>query len=385
MVEAAAHGNGRMTRLAAPKRESALSTASWLETRCRGPHAGGSVLLHAPSFAFQTPGGGENQLVQTGRHLEALGRRVGLFCPWTDRLQKASVLHLFGMSREGLELARRARALGTPVVLSPICWFQPAALWKLESSLSRKLLALGSWGSRRIIPGLPGWRRELLSLCERILPNSRAEARQLTTLFGVDPRRINVVPNGVNESFRLASTRPFRERYGDDDFVLYVGRVEPRKNPLGLIRAVRPLGWPLVIVGEAPPEATSYLRQCREEGGDGVRWLGQMAHEDPLLASAYAAARVFALPSWFETPGLAALEAALAGTAVVITPHGSTREYFGDRVDYARPDRVDEIARALARSWSRGPDPGLAGFVASHYLWPDVAKRTAEVYDQVAQ
>ncbi|MGC8638614.1 MAG: glycosyltransferase [Isosphaeraceae bacterium] len=373
-----------MTRLAAPKRESALSTASWLWARCRGPRACGTVLLHAPSFAFQAPGGGENQLVQTGRHLEALGRRVGLFCPWTDRLQQASVLHLFGMSREGLELARRARALGTPVVLSPICWFQPAALWKLEKGPTRKLLALGSWASRRIVPVLPGWRRALLLLCDRILPNSRAEAEQLIRLFGVDPRRVTVVPNGVSGGFRLASAGPFRERYGDDDFMLHVGRVEPRKNTLGLIRAVRTLELPLVVVGEAPPEAGSYLRQCQAAGGDRVRWLGQLAHEDPLLASAYAAARVFALPSWFETPGLAALEAALAGTGVVLTPYGSTREYFGNLVDYARPDRVSEIARAVAKSWSRGPDPGLAGFVAAHYLWPDVAKRTAEVYDQVA-
>ena len=50
-----------------------------------------------------------------------------------------------------------------------------------------------------------------------------------------------------------------------------------------------------------------------QRGGEAVRWLGASDHDDPLLASAYAAARVFALPSWFETPGLAALEAALAG------------------------------------------------------------------------
>ena len=94
---------------------------------------------------------------------------------------------------------------------------------------------------------------------------------------------------------------------------------------------------------------------------------------------------MLALPSWFETPGLAALEAALAGTAVVITPFGSTREYFGEQVLYARPNRVGEIKSALARGWAEGPDPRLAGFVASHYLWPRVAQRTAEVYDQVAR
>jgi glycosyltransferase involved in cell wall biosynthesis len=289
------------------------------------------------------------------------------------------------MSREGLELARRARARGTPVVLSPICWFEPGALWNLERSLSRKLVGLAAWSLRRLVPVLPGWRRELLELSDRILPNSRAEARQLTALFGADPQRIAVVPNGVLGGFRSASPALFHERFGDGDFVLFVGRIEPRKNPLGLIRAVRSLGLRLVVLGDAPPECRAYLERCRAEGGDWVAWLGSRAHEDPLLASAYAAARVFALPSWFETPGLAALEAALAGVPVVITPHGSTREYFGDRVLYARPDRLAEIAGAVSRGWSEGPDPRLAALVAAHYLWPHVAKRTAEVYDQVAR
>ena len=85
-----------------------------------------------------------------------------------------------------------------------------------------------------------------------------------------------------------------------------------------------------------------------------------------MLASAYAAARVLALPSWFETPGLAALEAALAGCAVVVTPFGCTREYFGDRVEYARPDRPAEIGRAILRAWRDGPA-----------LWPCGARRLA--------
>ena len=92
-----------------------------------------------------------------------------------------------------------------------------------------------------------------------------------------------------------------------------------------------------------------------------------MEHDDPLLASACAAARVFALPSWFETPGLAALEAALAGCAVVITPFGSPREYFGDLVEYARPDRPGEVSRALGRCWEkvlRDPDLAKSGRVS---------------------
>jgi glycosyltransferase involved in cell wall biosynthesis len=368
-----------------PDRQAPASAAAWVAARSRGQSAADSIFLHAPSFAFQAPGGGENQLIQTGRHLEELGIRVRLFCPWTDRLEHARLLHLFGMSREGLELARVAKARGVPVVLSPICWYDRRALAALEVTYLRKITSLALLGMRRVAPGLPGWRRELLRLADVVLPNSQSEADQLARLFGVPGERLRVVPNGVLPSLGTAGPELFQRRFGKEPFVLYVGRVEPRKNVLGLIRAVRALGFPLVAIGESPPGHHDYLNQCRRLGDVLVRWLGRVDHHDPILGSAYAAAKVFALPSWFETPGLAALEAALAGCPVVITPHGSTRDYFGDLVEYARPDRGAEIRQALAHSWNNGTDPRLARLVATHYLWPKVAQTTAEVYDQVAR
>jgi hypothetical protein len=50
----------------------------------------GSVLLHAPTAAFQAPGGGENQLIRTAWHLEALGVPTRPFSPWLDRLEAAA-------------------------------------------------------------------------------------------------------------------------------------------------------------------------------------------------------------------------------------------------------------------------------------------------------
>jgi glycosyltransferase involved in cell wall biosynthesis len=238
---------------------------------------------------------------------------------------------------------------------------------------------------RSLAPTVPSWRRELLRLADIVVPNSNAEADQLIGLFGVPRARVRVVPNGVSPPFATALPEPFRERWGDEPFVLFVGRIEPRKNVLRLIQSIRRLGLPLVVIGEAPPACEGYRAQCHRAGGKSVSWLGRLDHHDPVLASAYAAARVFALPSWFETPGLAALEAALAGCAIAITPFGSTREYFGAHVQYARPDSACEIRRAVAVCWDRGPDPRLARMIARRYLWPDVAQITAEVYDQVAR
>jgi glycosyltransferase involved in cell wall biosynthesis len=374
-----------MTQRVVTAVEQPVSAREWLEAHCRGSCAPGDAILHAPSFAFQAPGGGENQLIQSGRHVEELGIPVRLFSAWTDRIEKARVLHLFGMSREGLELARVARARGIPVVLSPICWYEPRALAALEPDPIRKIAGLAGWGLRSVLPGIPSWRLKLLRMADVVLPNSRCEATQLMRLFGLSPERIRVVPNGVLPAIGAANPEEFFRRFGTFPFVLSVGRIEPRKNTLGLIQAAGRLELPLVLAGEAPPGFERYEAQCRRAAGARAIWLGRLEHDDPLLASAYAAARVFALPSWFETPGLAALEAALAGCSVVITPYGSTGEYFGDLVEYARPGRPGEIAQALEKCWEDGAHPDLANRVESRYLWPRVARMIAEVYDAVGR
>jgi glycosyltransferase involved in cell wall biosynthesis len=341
----------------------------------------GAVIVACPSAAYQAPGGGEVQLVQTSRHLERLGWTVRPFVPWIDSLRDARLLHLFGMSPEGLSLARCARSYDVPVVLSPICWYEPAALVSLASTPARSILALAAWTARRACPRLPGWRTSLLHACDRVLPNSVAEAEQLVRLFGIDRRAIRIIPNGVEP--RAGDSTQFRSGTIPSDFVLYAGRIEPRKNVLGLVVAARQAGLPLVTIGDPVPGHEGYAHACRDAGRDRVTWIPRLEHDDPRLAAAYAAARVFALPSWFETPGLAALEAGLAGTPLVITPLGCTREYFASYPAYAHPARPREISQGLSRAWELGRQPDLARWIGTRYLWAHVARQTAEVYHEL--
>ncbi len=345
------------------------------------------VLVHAPPSALQDPGGGEVQLYRTTETLRRMGVPLAYFDPWRDRIADARALHLYGMSREGLTLARLAKRVGTPVVLSPICWIDPGAM---RASAPNRLKGWRDqilWTAQGVIPALPTWRRELLRLADLVLPNSNAEADQLRNRFGVDRSRIWVVPNGIDpDHFEVGPDR-FRLEVTDEPFVLFVGRIEPRKNVLRLITACHSEGLPLIIIGTSRASDRGYEADCRrlsERSTASVHWLGALPHSDPLLASAYSACRVLALPSWFETPGLVALEAGAAGAAVVVTERGGTRDYFGDRAHYIRPGSVRSIARALRMAWRSGPHPDLRRHIHMHYTWTQVADRTEEAYQRVA-
>ena len=357
------------------------SAREWLEARLNQPMTPGAVVVAAPSTAFQAPGGGEVQLVQTSKHLEEIGWSIRPFVPWIDSLRQAKLLHIYGMSAEGLGLARCARTLGIPVILSPICWFEPGALARLADHPWHSMKALAAWSARSACPRLPGWRRSLLHACDVVLPNSEAEAHQLVRLFGLNRTKIRVVPNGVKP--RSTPTNTIEPRLLETDFVLYAGRIEPRKNVLGLVQATQMAGLPLAVIGDPVPGHEGYAKACRETAGNNATWFPRMAHNDPRLSAAFAQARVFALPSWFETPGLAALEAGLAGTPLVITPLGCTREYFSDLVEYAHPARPRQIAASLQKAWEQGQQPDLARWIGSRYLWAQVARKTAEVYHEL--
>ncbi len=341
------------------------------------------VLFYTAPAALQNPGGGEVQLLKTAEALRELGVNVRLFDPRTDRLESADWLHLFGTLPECLAMARQARSAGVRVALSTISWYDPRAIWQLEPTLPRKLRGVAGWSARRICSRIPSWRRELVHRVDRLLPNSQAEARQLMDLFGVNAAKITVVPNGVDARFGHSDALLFHERFRVRDFVLVPGRIEPRKNQLTVLRALWGSGMPVVVLGDPHPDHMNYFDRCREAADSGTVFLPRIAHDSPLLASAYRAARVVLLASWFETPSLAALEGGLAGTRVVVTRRGCAEEYFGDSAQYVDPHGPAGIRVAVRAAFVQPAASGLRERIASDFLWSHVARRTLAAYGGV--
>lgn len=358
--------------------------------------AASTIVAHARRFRFDETGvtrvrtigrfddltargGGEVQRTATERALSDLSIDARPWRPWEDRLTPGDVVHFFGSLPEFVPLVDAAQRQGAKAALSTIAWFDWRNIWREAHSPARRALNSLRYAARAACPRIPSWRRRLYHAADLLLPNSQAEAEQLQRLFGVPTRKIRVVPNGIDPRFGAATPDVFHARYGLRNFVLCCGRFEPRKNQLTLIRALRDSGRPLVFIGDAAPGHGGYYKACRAEAGDDVRFLGELRYDDPLTASAYAAAGCLALVSWYETPGLAALEAAATGTPLVV-PGGATREYFGPWAEYVRPHDVRGIRAAVEAAVARGRNPESARHVLDHYTWSRVAAKTLEAY-----
>lgn len=388
------------------------------------------VLLYAGASAFQCPGGGEIQLLKTAEYLRRQGIRAKLFNPWRDKLRDADCLHLFGTLREHVPLVAAARHAGTPTVLSTIAWYDLRACWHLSQNRLGGAWRSGRFLLRAAIPWAASWRRRLYREVDLLLPNSRAEAAQLRRYFCVPAAKILVVPNGADlpatsdrpsavgnqagegelldpfapRTFGPSSARRlgrstcelaggpdlFAAMFGVRDYVLCPGRIEPRKNQLALVRALADLDRPVVILGDALPEHGAYAAACRRAAGAHVQFIPAVPRDSPLLASAYACAACVVLPGWFETPGLAALEASLAGVPLVVTRVGAAREYFGRWARYIRPNRPADIAAAVRDAltnrcgdWQK--TQRLAARVARRYTWRHVAEACREAYERVVR
>lgn len=323
-------------------------------------------------------GGPNTQLRNTAAHLGDQGVTVKLFDSWAPfRREECDLFHIFAANIGTYHIAREIHALGIPLVVSPIVYSNHSHGFVRRALSLQRLLARagrGIWSDY-------GMTSDICSWASNVVPNSDAELQLLRDGLGVSASKLTVIPNGVDERFAHADPSLFRKKYGVEGFILNVGHIgHGRKNVLSLIRALAGIDHPAVIIG----------RVIRGEYGDAcVREAARNKHillidgldnSSEMLASAYAACTVFVLPSMFETPGIAALEAGLAGAKIVITPHGGTREYFGEMADYVDPTSIDSIRNGIRIALQRPKNANLKDHIMREFLWQSVAAKTAAIY-----
>jgi glycosyltransferase involved in cell wall biosynthesis len=209
---------------------------------------------------------------------------------------------------------------------------------------------------KRVVPRAARKARRVLTVSERT-------RRDLRELYGVPDEKIVVTPNGVDSAFTPGD--------GPHDYVLLVGAVQQRKNPLAGLAAADAAGLPLVVAGPAKDEALA-----RELERRGARVTGYVDQDE--LVRLYRGAACLVQPSRYEGFGLPVLEAMACGTPVVAVPEPALEEVAGEAAVWADEHELGEGIRRAVAERERLVAAGLER--ARLFSWRETARRTLEVY-----
>ena len=229
-----------------------------------------------------------------------------------------------------------------------------------------------------------------------IITPSESVRREVCEHLPVGPSKVVAVPEAPRHSFRpipLEQTTECRRRLGiEDEFLLFVGTVEPRKNLLTLVQAfdeilrTTTLRPQLVIAGKKGWLVDDLFSFIKRSGIDErILFTGYVSDED--LCALYSSCRVCVYPSLYEGFGLPPLEAMACGAPVITTRIPPIIETVGQAARLVAPKDVRALAQTIvellgdADARQHLSSAGLER--AAEFTWERTARATLEIYHQV--
>jgi glycosyltransferase involved in cell wall biosynthesis len=214
----------------------------------------------------------------------------------------------------------------------------------------------------------------------RVLAVSEWTKRDLVEHYGIRPEKVVVTPNGVDSLF--APDGPQRD---GAPYALFVGTLQPRKDPIVALEALALVNADLrlVLVGPDKGSGAEARRTASKLGLNGrVEFAGHVEKRE--LAELYRGAACLVFPSRYEGFGLPVVEAMASGTPVVATAAGSIPEIAGDAAVLVEPGNPAALAGGIERAIADRERLVPAGLErARRYSWAETARRTLAVYREL--
>jgi glycosyltransferase involved in cell wall biosynthesis len=230
-----------------------------------------------------------------------------------------------------------------------------------------------------------------------VIAISEATKRDIVAHLKIPAQRVRVVYGGASPAFRPIEDREAVARtlvpmeLVPDDYILYVGTIEPRKNIVRLIdaydqtrRIVSQRVPRLVLAGASGWGCREVFERVETLGlEEAVVFLGRVPPE--VLPALYNGAVLFVYPSLYEGFGLPPLEAMACGVPVITSNVSSLPETVGDAGVLIDPADTQALAAAIV---SLLEDARRRVALSAHSLtraglfsWKRAARETLAIYE----
>ena len=370
-------------------------------------------ILMQGRFELNNGGGGDKiQIENTASELRKLGVEVDIKHRLISDISKYDLLHTFQLdwTAESYFYATNAKKNNKPFVLSPIHHninevkkfdddyafdYRRISKYLFRDQLHRdtfKNIYRSILNPQKIKPtihsvfmGLRNMHTKVLKMSDMVLVQTNLEAFDLKDTYNVD-FKWEKIPNGVGSQF--LNVQNYKNRFNISDYIVSVGRVEPRKSWLNIIDAVAMLrkesGRDIELILIGPKNITNHFEYTARfnfalRRYKWVKYIDSVPYDE--MPSVYKFAKVCVSASWFESTGLTLLEAIFCGTNAVASGERA-KEYLGNMASYCEPGDVKTIFSAIEKEYF-APRPKISTEMKKEYTWENAAKKTLEVYSSV--
>lgn len=346
------------------------------------------VLFYPRKDYKKVIGGDTIQLLKSKQYLEKLNLKIDVYDESINDINSYDIIHIFNCIPIDHVIRFINKYPNQKFILSPIFWDLEEYEEKVLNRISykRKLIKflniekfsfLKENYNRFIKNKFNDKLKYCLEKASVILPNSHLEKKYFDDKFNLNEKTF-VVPNGIDLSIVPGQFEKIKKEYNiPDKYILCVGRIEYRKNQLLLLQCAEKLKLNVVLVGQINYKEKKYYHNIKNYKFLQIPFLKQRD-----LYSLYKNATIHILPSWFETPGLATLEAAYNGTQIITTDRGCTKEYFENYAFYCSPDDINSLEKAIIEALKNPKDlTFLQDKIKNNYTWEITARKTLEAYN----
>jgi glycosyltransferase involved in cell wall biosynthesis len=305
-----------------------------------------AILFTTYPEAFFHKGGGEYELLEIALNMRKLGIVADVYSHYSFDINHYGIVIHFSIHPSGLPILEAAKAAGKKIILWPNFWAHKSAT---EASIISN---------------------RFLELADAVVFKSETEKTNFEIIAQPAKYRFFLVPTGIDPIF--AEPTPdnlFKEIFGLNEYIVWVGIIEKQKNQLEVIQALYDLDIPIVFIGNYRDE--TYYQACRMAAPKHFVFLEPMEHKSDILRAAIRESQLYIEPT-LEPAGKSVLEAATCGAKILVSDRPWEREHLGPLVTYVNPKDPDSLFYGVQDGLKKPADIELSSILKEKHLFPYV-------------